>query len=364
MHVTYMKDASAVQQQADMYAVMATAVEECAGIVVDARAQLDSIDHSAHEEIDAVIASRGGWFGALAMLAMIWQIITRARADAEAVSAAVAGQLGAQASKIAAVATPVASRSARPDLRAEIEREFGSLLPSGNRDSFGLNVSGGNRPLRPPPARGPADSDPIPEDAVEPVKSGASSAVKDAQGTTDPLPEAAADPAQTPTTSGKPLGRDSSVPEGVVNPPSSHVRSAVEQAQTGSTAILPPVSPASGMSASPMRTPSMPSMPSTPAMPSTPSMPATPTTPAGLPTPATAANDLSQGFTKGLAASAANPLPPSVPTTPHVAPPASGNRNHARICACIRPATRRGEQPCSQYTPPPAAATSHGTPGR
>ncbi len=94
-------------------------------------------------------------------------------------------------------------------------------------------------------------------------------------------------------------------------------RSALQQAQAGSPGIMPPISPASGMSGgSAMRPPAMPSMPSTP------SMPATPTTPAGLPTPATAANDLSQGFTKGLAA-AANPLPPSVPTpqTPASAPP-------------------------------------------
>ena len=100
-----------------------------------------------------------------------------------------------------------------------------------------------------------------------------------------------------------------------------------------------------------MRPPAMPSMPSTP------SMPSAPTTPAGLPTPATAANDLSQGFTKGLGA--AHPLPPSIPT-PQTPPPAATNVTPAPASA---PPSAAASSPVPSHTPPPAPAASQGTPG-
>ncbi|MGH3677808.1 MAG: methyl-accepting chemotaxis sensory transducer [Mycobacterium sp.] len=118
-------------------------------------------------------------------------------------------------------------------------------------------------------------------------------------------------------------------------------------------------SPASGMSASPMRPPSMPSMPSTP------SMPATPTTPAGLPTPATAASDLSQGFTKGLAASGGTPMPPSVPTTPNVGPtppPAVADAAPASTPASAPPPAA-SSSPVASAGPAHAPAGAQATPG-
>ena len=90
-------------------------------------------------------------------------------------------------------------------------------------------------------------------------------------------------------------------------------------------------------------------------------MPATPTAPAGLPTPATAANDLSQGFTKGLAAGAGNPLPPSVPTAP-TPPPAATDISPASAPASAPPPAA-ASSPVPSHTPPPAPAASQGTPG-
>ena len=105
-----------------------------------------------------------------------------------------------------------------------------------------------------------------------------------------------------------------------------------------------------------MRPPSMPSMPALRRS-NTPSMPATPTTPAGLPTPATAANDLSQGFTK------ASPPAPAIRCRRPFRPPRRRPLRHrhlARIRPGLRSATGRGQQPCSQ---PHAAARSGGVSG-
>ncbi len=139
-------------------------------------------------------------------------------------------------------------------------------------------------------------------------------------------------------------------------PDPTHVRSIPPTSGPGgSPGIMPPISPVSGLSGTggtSMRPPPMPPMPSTP------SMPATPTTPAGLPTPTTAANDLSQGFTKGLSAGAANPLPPSVPTAPQTpTPPPAATQRHPRIRSGLRVAARRTQRPRHQ----PHAATRPGS---
>ncbi len=98
-------------------------------------------------------------------------------------------------------------------------------------------------------------------------------------------------------------------------------------------------------------------------MPSTPSMPATPTTPAGVPTPATAANDLSQGFAKGLASGAGNPLPPSVPTAPQAPtpPPAAADITPASTAASASPPAAPSA-PITSHAAPAAPAASQGTP--
>ena len=54
---------------------MADALEECAGIVKDARLQMDAIDREAHEAIQQIIDSQkarvfGGWVA----LSMIWAV--------------------------------------------------------------------------------------------------------------------------------------------------------------------------------------------------------------------------------------------------------------------------------------------------
>ncbi len=99
MHVTYQGDSKAVEAQADLFASMADAIDECVRIVDDARSQMDAIDQQAHDAIQKVIDSKGGWFGALAMMSMIWAILTQARAAAEAASAAAAGNIASQAAQ-------------------------------------------------------------------------------------------------------------------------------------------------------------------------------------------------------------------------------------------------------------------------
>ena len=62
-------------------------------IVDDARSQMDAIDQQAHDAIQKIMDSKGGWFGALAMIADdLGDVLTQARAAAEAVSAAARGQ--------------------------------------------------------------------------------------------------------------------------------------------------------------------------------------------------------------------------------------------------------------------------------
>lgn len=83
-------------------------------------------------------------------------------------------------------------------------------------------------------------------------------------------------------------------------------------------------------------------------------MPSAPTSPAGLtPAPTTAANDLSQGFAKGLAAGGANPLPPTVPTTPHVAPPPATEIAPTSTPISASP-TAAASSPVPSHAPAPA----------
>ena len=60
MHVTYQGDSKAVEAQSDLFASMADSIDECAGIVKDARLQMDAIDREAHEAIQKIIDSEGG----------------------------------------------------------------------------------------------------------------------------------------------------------------------------------------------------------------------------------------------------------------------------------------------------------------
>ena len=79
MHVTYQDDSKAVEAQSDLFASMADAIDECSRIVKDARLQMDAIDREAHEAIQRIIDDKGGWFGPLAMLSLIWSILTQSK---------------------------------------------------------------------------------------------------------------------------------------------------------------------------------------------------------------------------------------------------------------------------------------------
>ena len=60
MHVIYQDDSKAVEAQSDLFDSMADAIDECAGIVKDARLQLDAIDREAHEAIQKIIDGQKG----------------------------------------------------------------------------------------------------------------------------------------------------------------------------------------------------------------------------------------------------------------------------------------------------------------
>ena len=108
MHIVYQQDAKAVEAQAHLFDLIADAVEECVRLVDEARVQLDTIDREAHEEIQEVLDSKGGWFGPLALLGMIWSILTSARASAQALAVATAGNIAAQGARIATAQGPPA----------------------------------------------------------------------------------------------------------------------------------------------------------------------------------------------------------------------------------------------------------------
>ncbi len=126
MHVTYQGDSKAVEAQSDLFTSMADSVDECVDIVKDARLQMDAIDREAHEAIQKIIDSKGGWFGPLAMLSMIWAILVQARTAAEAASAAAAANIGTQAARVESSNRALAGQQAGPPVQAAPYRPDGS----------------------------------------------------------------------------------------------------------------------------------------------------------------------------------------------------------------------------------------------
>ena len=68
MHVVYQNDSKAVEAQSDLFDSMAGCIDECAGIVKDARMQLDQPVHRGHwfgrmelpDGQDMIVLRRGG----------------------------------------------------------------------------------------------------------------------------------------------------------------------------------------------------------------------------------------------------------------------------------------------------------------
>ena len=80
--LTYIKDSKRSKRNADLYRINGGGRSMSAlDLIKTLRSRLDAIDQRAHEEIQQVIESKGGWFGPLGVLAAIWAIITRARDD-------------------------------------------------------------------------------------------------------------------------------------------------------------------------------------------------------------------------------------------------------------------------------------------
>ena len=125
MHVTYEDDSKAVEAQADLFSSMADAIDECGRIVEDVRLQMDTIDRDAHEAIQKIIDSKGGWFGPLAMLSMIWAILVQARTSAEAASDAALAKIGSQATRIQSATEPSPGGKAGPMVQAAPYRPDG-----------------------------------------------------------------------------------------------------------------------------------------------------------------------------------------------------------------------------------------------
>jgi hypothetical protein len=90
---------------------MAEAIRECGRQIQDAKSRLDSIDQCAHDEIDQILKSKGGWFGPLAVLAAIFAIISRARSDAIAVVTDAVRAIAQQAAKVLSADAPTSSGS-------------------------------------------------------------------------------------------------------------------------------------------------------------------------------------------------------------------------------------------------------------
>ena len=134
MHVIYQDDSKAVEAQSDLFASMADSIDECAGIVEDARQQMDAIDREAHEAIDKIINSERGVFGAWAMLSMIWAILAQARTAALAASAAAVANIGSQAMRIQTATEPSPGGKAGPSVQAEPYRPdgAGTIFMAGN----------------------------------------------------------------------------------------------------------------------------------------------------------------------------------------------------------------------------------------
>ena len=149
MHVTYMKDSQAVQTQSELYDVMAEAIKACGLLIQDAKSRLDSIDQRAHDEIERVLKSKGGWFGPLAVLAAVFAIITRARNEAIAVTVETVRAIAQQTVRILSADVPTGSKSAGKPTAAldELKRELG-VVPGGSRNRFGLAGGFGGSPRR------------------------------------------------------------------------------------------------------------------------------------------------------------------------------------------------------------------------
>ena len=103
MHLTYQGDSKAAEAQADLFGSMADSIDECAQIVKNVRSAMEAIDKDAHEEIEKIKNSKGGWFGTWAILSMIWAILAQARSAAEAATAAAAANIACQAMRIQSV---------------------------------------------------------------------------------------------------------------------------------------------------------------------------------------------------------------------------------------------------------------------
>ncbi len=139
MHVAYQSDSKGVEAQADLFASMADRDRRMRShALTDARTQMDAIDREAHEAIQKIIDSKGGWFGAWAMMSMIWAILAQARTAAVAVSAAAVGEhwiAGTRKSKRRQNAVDRAERQVRQCRPSRtVPRRAGALLHGGQRD--------------------------------------------------------------------------------------------------------------------------------------------------------------------------------------------------------------------------------------
>ncbi len=134
-----MKDSQAVRTQSELYAVMSETIRECVRIIEDAKSQLDAIDQRAHEEIQKIIDSKGGWFGPLAMLSLIWAIHHSCRNEAAVSSSvAAAGNCARQAVRIQAATEPRRASFRVPPEQAqslEASTRVGPVLQAGSREA-------------------------------------------------------------------------------------------------------------------------------------------------------------------------------------------------------------------------------------
>ncbi len=126
MHVAYQGDSKAVEAQSDLFTSMAESIDECAGIVKDARLQMDAIDREAHEAIQRLlIVRRRESFGGWVVLSMIWAILAQARTAALAASVAAAANIGSQATRIQSATQPSPGGKAGPPVQAAPYRPDG-----------------------------------------------------------------------------------------------------------------------------------------------------------------------------------------------------------------------------------------------
>ena len=103
---------------------------------------MDAIDREAHEAIQKIIDSKGGWFGPWAMLSLIWTILVAARTAAEAVSAAAVGTIATQAARIQSATEPSPGGNAHPPMqpRRTVTDSAGRCLHGGQREDSATDV--------------------------------------------------------------------------------------------------------------------------------------------------------------------------------------------------------------------------------